>query len=83
MWLLILTTMNNLSISTLKQHMFTKSIHLNPLDFYLRGHLKDVVYATPINTVEELENGINAAFEQLGHNSGIFERVRGSMSKTY
>lgn len=58
-----------------------RSPDLNPLDFYLWGHLKDVVYATPVNTVDELENRINAAFEQVRHSPGIFERVRGSMSK--
>jgi hypothetical protein len=27
---------------------------LNPCDFFLWGHLKQIVYETPVNTVEEL-----------------------------
>ena len=56
-----------------------RSPDLNPLDFYFWGHLKSVVYATPINTVEELRNRINDAFQQVRQNPGIFERVRRSM----
>lgn len=58
-----------------------RSPDLNPLDFYLWGHLKDAVYTTPVNTVVELEERIYAAFQQVRHNPGICERVRGSMLK--
>lgn len=56
-----------------------RSPDLNPLDFYLWGHLKSIVYARPVNTVEELSDRIRAGFQQVRANPGIFERVRGSM----
>jgi hypothetical protein len=36
---------------------------LNPLHFYLRGHLKSLVYSTPVDDVETLQNQIVAGFE--------------------
>lgn len=39
-------------------HWPARSPDLNPLDFYLWGHLKQLVYAEPINTIEQLENRI-------------------------
>jgi hypothetical protein len=35
-----------------------RSPDLNPCDFFLWGHLKQIVYETPVNTVEELTVGI-------------------------
>jgi hypothetical protein len=34
---------------------------LNPCDFFLWGHLKQIVYETPVNTVEELTVRVNNA----------------------
>lgn len=58
-----------------------RSPDLNPLDFFLWGHLKSSVYAIPVNTIDELRVRITDAFQQVRNNPGIFERVRGSMSR--
>lgn len=39
-----------------------RSPDLSPLDFYLWGALKNVIYKTEINTLEELKNRIKNAF---------------------
>lgn len=39
-----------------------RSPDLNPLDFFLWGHLKNLIYRQPINTEEELRNRIQQAF---------------------
>jgi hypothetical protein len=38
-----------------------RSPELNPCDFFLWGHLKQIVYETPVNTVEELTVRVNNA----------------------
>jgi len=45
-----------------------RSPDLTPLDFYLWGVCKDMVYKTPVHTREDLMNGINNAFEILKNN---------------
>ena len=45
---------------------------LNPLDFYLWGHLKAIVYDTPVATVEALRNRIIVAREKHTKYSGTF-----------
>lgn len=42
-----------------------RSPDLNPLDFFYWGHMKQLVYAEPSNTREELLQKINAAAEQI------------------
>lgn len=42
-----------------------RSPDLNPLDFFLWGHLKSLVYATPVETREELQERI------IHHSNGI------------
>ena len=54
---------------------------LNPLDFYLWGHLKTVVSDTPDATVEVLRNCIIAACEKMQNTPGILERLRQSMRR--
>ena len=49
------------------------------MDFYLWGHLKTIVYDTPI--VEILRNRIIAAGEKIRNTPGIFERLRQSMRR--
>ena len=56
-----------------------RSPDLNSLDFFLWGHVKTLVYKTPIHTVEELRERIVAAFETIRNIPGIFVRVRASM----
>jgi hypothetical protein len=41
-----------------------RSPDLNPLEYYLRGHLKTIVYDTPVATVEVLRNRIIAGCEK-------------------
>lgn len=55
-----------------------RSPDLNPLDFYLWGHLKSLVYAVPINTREQLLERIQAGCQQIRNNPGVFWRVRRS-----
>lgn len=56
-----------------------RSPDLNPLDFFLWGHLKALVYKTPVNTEEELTQRIRNSCDQIRHTPGIFQRVRQSM----
>lgn len=42
-----------------------RSPDLTPCDFYLWGHMKELVYSTPVNTVEELTERIIAAAQQI------------------
>jgi hypothetical protein len=41
----------------------TRSTDLSPCDFFLWGHLKQIVYETPVNSVEELS--VNNAAESI------------------
>ncbi|KAJ4441026.1 hypothetical protein ANN_10875 [Periplaneta americana] len=52
----------------------SRSPDLNPLDFYLWGHLKACVYAEPIPDVQTLEQHIRAACDAIWMQPGIFER---------
>ena len=58
-----------------------RSPDLNPLDFFLWGHLKSIVYATPVENVEDLSNRIIAGCNSIRNDPGIFERVRHSMRR--
>ena len=52
-----------------------RSPDLNPLNFYLWGHLKTIVYDIPVATVEVLRNRIITACEKIRNSPGIFERL--------
>lgn len=56
-----------------------RSPDLTPLDFFLWGHIKALVYATPIETVEDLVARILAAAEEVQNMPGIFERIQRNM----
>jgi hypothetical protein len=58
-----------------------RSPDLNPLDFYLWGHLKTLVYSSPIDTIEELCLKISNGIETIKQTPGVFERVRNSMRR--
>lgn len=45
-----------------------RSPDLTPLDFYVWGRMKELVYATPVNTREELMERINEAATHLRNN---------------
>ncbi|KAJ4434255.1 hypothetical protein ANN_22805 [Periplaneta americana] len=55
------------------------SSDLNPLDFYLWGHLKSLVYSSPVPDLESLRNGIVACSEDIRNTPGVWDRVRRSM----
>lgn len=46
------------------------------LRFFLWGHLKQLVYATPVNTVEELERRVNNAALQIGQNHQLMNSIQ-------
>jgi len=56
-----------------------RSPDLTPLDFFLWGLIKDLVYATPIESEEDLIARIVEAVHQVREMPGIFKRVRQSM----
>lgn len=58
-----------------------RSPDLNPIDFYVWGHLKSMVYSMPINDVETLRLRILQSCNTIRNNPGIFERVRQSMMR--
>ncbi|KAJ4448851.1 hypothetical protein ANN_00242 [Periplaneta americana] len=56
-----------------------RSPDLNPLDFYLWGHLKSLVYSSPVPDLESLRNRIVACCEDIRNTPGVWDRVRRSM----
>lgn len=58
-----------------------RSPDLNPIDFYVWGHLKTLVYERPIDTRDDLLRRIIDACETIRNTYGIFERVRQSMTR--
>jgi hypothetical protein len=54
---------------------------LNPLDFYLWGHLKTLVYAAPVDNEEALRHSIVDACHTIRNYPGIFELMRRSMMR--
>ncbi|KAJ4448490.1 hypothetical protein ANN_10506 [Periplaneta americana] len=56
-----------------------RSPDLNPLDFYLWGHLKSLVYSYPVPDLECLRNRIVACSEDIRNTPGVWDRVRRSM----
>lgn len=58
-----------------------RSPDLNPIDYYVWGHLKSLVYAQPIPDIETLRQRIIDSCNTIRNQPGIFERVRGSMQR--
>lgn len=56
-----------------------RSPDLNPIDFFLWGHLKSLVYITPVLNEGDLRIRIHQSCEIIRNSPGIFERVRQSM----
>ncbi|KAJ4443164.1 hypothetical protein ANN_04814 [Periplaneta americana] len=52
-----------------------RSPDLNPLDFYLWGHLKSLVYLSPVPDLESLRNRIVACSEDIRNTPGVWDRV--------
>lgn len=57
-----------------------RSPDLTPLDFYLWGHVKQIVYATPVDTTEELLARIILAFDEI-RGSFDFGKLAESMTQ--
>uniref|UniRef100_A0A1B6L5Q6 DUF4817 domain-containing protein n=1 Tax=Graphocephala atropunctata TaxID=36148 RepID=A0A1B6L5Q6_9HEMI len=58
-----------------------RSPDLNPIDFFVWGHLTSMVYSTPVENVEQLRGWIEDGCQRIREMPGIFERVRQSMSR--
>lgn len=58
-----------------------RSPDLNSLDYFLWGHLKTLVYLTPIQNEQELRNRIIDSCRTIQNTPGIFQRVRESMRR--
>lgn len=58
-----------------------RSPDCNPLDFYLWGHVKSLVYTKTIDSLEELQQRITHAFNTIRNTPGIFGRVRLSLRR--
>ncbi|KAJ8888116.1 hypothetical protein PR048_007603 [Dryococelus australis] len=56
----------------------SRSPDLNPLDFWLWGHLMALVYATPISNVQALQQRVINAYQHILDQSGVFQRVHDS-----
>ncbi|GBN28235.1 Ectonucleotide pyrophosphatase/phosphodiesterase family member 6 [Araneus ventricosus] len=54
------------------------SSDLNPLDFFFWGHLKSLVYETPVDLAEDLMARIVVVADKINSTPEIFERVRQS-----
>jgi hypothetical protein len=51
------------------------------MDFCIWGWVKDLVYRTPVETVNDLRERIETSFEQIRNKPGIFQSIRGSMMR--
>lgn len=61
-----------------------RSPDLNPLDFFLWGHLKSLVYSTPVNTREELVHRIIMCSNVLKNNNlQMLSRVKQRVLKNF
>lgn len=58
-----------------------RSPDLNPLDFFVWGYLKSLVYRTPVDNIEDLRERIVAGCEVIRQKPGVFEKMRQSMRK--
>jgi hypothetical protein len=56
-----------------------RSQDLNPLDYYLWGHLKSVVYETPVPDIVELRRRLTQGCEDIKATNEVFERIRRSL----
>ncbi|GFT95408.1 transposable element Tc3 transposase [Trichonephila clavipes] len=60
-----------------------RSPDLSCLDFYFWGHMKSLVYDTPVDNAEELVARIAVAAREIRNSPGIFQNVRMSMRRRY
>jgi len=62
-------------------HGPSRSLNLNPLDFYLWGHLKNTISVRHIKYLDKLSQKIENYCQQIQNKPGIFEHVQFSMRK--
>ena len=62
-------------------HWPARSPDLSCLDFYFWGHMKSLVYDTPVDNAEELVARIAVAAGEIRNSPGIFQNVRRSMRR--
>lgn len=58
-----------------------RSPDLTPLDFYLWGHMKTLVYETPIETEMELVGRIAVAAGDIAEDRRMLSRWQGSLQR--
>lgn len=56
-----------------------RSPDLNPLDYFLWGYLKSLVYSVSVENVQQLEQRVIDCCEEIRNKEGVFARVRTSM----
>lgn len=57
-----------------------RSPDMTPLDFYFWGHMKQLVYSTPIESREELLQKVIAAANQIRNDSDVLKRTTRSVA---
>lgn len=58
-----------------------RSPDMNPLDFFLWGHCKSLVYSRPVVSIEDLRDRIQQAFQDIRGTLGILDRVNISLHR--
>ncbi|GBM90213.1 hypothetical protein AVEN_121850-1 [Araneus ventricosus] len=58
-----------------------RSSDFSSFDYFLWGHLKSLVYATPVDSDEDLVTRISVAVARVGEIPDIFESVRQSLHR--
>lgn len=56
-----------------------RSPDLTPCDFYLWGHMKQIVYSTPTDSIQDLRQRVENAATQIRNRPEIFENVKHSL----
>ncbi|GFU75697.1 uncharacterized protein TNCV_3712421 [Trichonephila clavipes] len=62
-------------------HWPPRSPDLSCLDYFFWGQMKSLVYETPVNSAEELEERISAAAGEIRNTPEILSNVRRSMKR--
>ena len=60
-----------------------RSLDLTSLDFYLWGHMKSLIYETPVESEMDLVGRIVDAVGLIADNSRVFDHVRQSLLRRY
>jgi hypothetical protein len=58
-----------------------RSSDLNPVDYYVRSHVRSLVYTSAVDTVEELQHRIEGSYQKISNEPGVFEIIRNSMRR--